>query len=79
MQEGSSPTNAKLSPIYNHGKMLLHSFSSPDIIKKKPKEVVQEKLSKEAKSIIEEGKNRLRTNLKPHDIFQLYDNFPEMM
>jgi hypothetical protein len=28
---------------------------------------------------VEEGKNRLRTNLKPHDIFQLYESFPEML
>ncbi len=29
--------------------------------------------------MIEEGKQRIRSNLKPHDIFQLYQNFPEMM
>ena len=29
--------------------------------------------------MLDEGKNRIRSNLKPHDIFQLYDNFPEMM
>lgn len=28
--------------------------------------------------MLEEGK-RLRTNLKPHDIFQLYESFPEML
>lgn len=41
--------------------------------------MAQERLSKEAKSMLDEGKNRIRSNLRPHDIFQLYDNFPEMM
>ena len=28
------------------------------------------------KAIIQESKNKIRTNLKPHDIFMLYENFP---
>lgn len=78
-QEGLTPTNAKALPMYKSGKLLLNPLPATEVVKKKPKEVMEEKLSKEAKSIVEEGKNRLRTNLKPHDIFQLYESFPEML
>jgi hypothetical protein len=78
-QEGLTPTNAKSMPMYKSGKLLLNPTPAPEVIKRKPQEVIEEKLSKEAKSIIEEGKNRLRSNLKPHDIFYLYDTFPEML
>lgn len=29
--------------------------------------------------MVEEGKQRIRSNLHPHDIFQLYASFPEML
>ena len=76
--ETFTPKNGKPLPMFKSGKLLLNPLPA-EVIRKKPQEVIEEKLSKEAKSILEEGKNRLRTNLKPHDIFQLYENFPEML
>lgn len=45
----------------------------------KPKEVQVEKLSKEAKVMIDDSKGKFKSNLKPKDIFCFYDTFPEML
>ncbi len=29
--------------------------------------------------MIEDGKNKIKANLKPHEIFAFYDAFPEMI
>ena len=52
LQDISSPSNARLTPTYKQGKLILNPFNSPEVMKKKPQEVEQEKLSKEAKSIV---------------------------
>ena len=57
---------------------MLNPLPSPEVVRKVG-EVEKEKLSKEGKSLVEEGKGRMRNNLRPHDIFHLYDSFPEMM
>lgn len=36
-------------------------------------------MSKEAKSIVEDGKIKIKNNLKPHEIFSFYQAFPEMI
>lgn len=79
MQDPTAVTHGKPTPMYQHGKLVLNPLASPEVTKKRPQLVEAEKLSKEAKSMLEEGKGRMRSNLKPHDIFQLYDNFSEMM
>jgi len=53
LQDISSPSHAKLTTAFKQGKLILNPFTSPEIIKKRPQEVEQEKLSKEAKSIVE--------------------------
>ena len=39
--------------MYKQGKLLLKPLQSPEIAKKKPTEVAQERLSKEAKSMLD--------------------------
>lgn len=53
LQDISSPSHAKLTTAFKQGKLILNPFNSPDPLKKKPQEVEQEKLSKEAKMIVE--------------------------
>ena len=53
LQDISSPSHGKLTTAFKQGKLILNPFTSPEIMKKRPQEVEQEKLSKEAKSLVE--------------------------
>lgn len=54
--------------LLNKGKSLISNMKAEAVKKKvvKPKEVAMDKLSKEGKSVIEDGKVKIKNNLRPH-------------
>ena len=81
LQDGPTTLNhAKSMPMFQQGKVKLGPVQTKyKVPERRPKEVEEKKLSREARSMLEEGKHRMRSNLRPHDIFSLYDNYPEML
>ena len=79
LQENTFHVHRSPQTYFNQGKFSISMKNKESGKVVKPKEVEVEKLSKEAKVIMEEGKGKFKSNLKPKDIFSFYDSFPEML